>query len=112
MNTPSTNRHQWLNFGPTVAWRNTALNILTNHMDEAVALNKKIDGFVIVENKERKLLSVERFLARIVLAKLPYTQKAIDHFHHIVQQWPIGTVYWEDLSPEKNPYTRKDNGNV
>lgn len=98
-------KRRWKAFGPTLCWRRSALNILQNHLEEALALNKKLPRFKIIKSGKQELLSVEDFLLTLVKAELPYTQAAIEHFHLIAKQWPIGTVCWEDLPPEKNPYS-------
>lgn len=101
-------KSQWRGFAPTLCWRRSALNILQNHLEEALALNKKLPRFQLGSGEKLELLPVEDFLLRLCQAKLPFTRAAVEHFRLIAGQWPVGTVCWEDLPSEKNPYLKEN----
>lgn len=104
----SKSSERWKSFAPTLCWRRSALNILQNHLEEALTLNKKLPVFRLVRGTKVELLSVEDFLLRLAQAKLPFNRGVVEHFRKIAGQWPRGTVCWEDLPVEKNPYSAEN----
>lgn len=105
-------KEAWNGLAQRVVYRQTALNILRNHFDEAVALNKRLPRFPASFSGEKVLLTVEDFLFSLAKAELPYKRETIEHLRKIYSCWPVGTVVWEELPAERNPYHVKTNGFV
>jgi hypothetical protein len=103
-------KERWNGLAQRIVYRQTALNILKNHFDEAVSLNKKVKRFSLFKNKRKLLLSVESFLLTLAKGELPYSRATLEHWRLIVKSWPMGTVIWEDLPPERNPYHSESSG--
>ena len=105
-------KEAWKGLAQRVVYRQTALNILRNHFEEAVALNKRLPRFLVVKNQQKIFLTVEDFLFALAKAELPYKRETIEHLRRIYSCWPVGTVVWEELPAERNPYHVKTNGFV